>query len=207
MFRTIFHRQIIVKCAFDEACVSVIEEENGGIEQAPSWHLIFANGVAKSQHDWATSLGLFTFMHWRRKWHPTPVLLPGESQGREPGGLPSWGRTESDTTEATRQQQQQPRLILALPWTSRMTLGNFPVLIIGVLIHKWVLITFPHRITERISDRHTKYLAQDLAQSRCSLEGNHWCVANFRMRVPAFGIDFVKGWDEHRGKHLWVVFF
>ena len=33
-------------------------------------------------HDWATSLSLFTFMHWRRKWQPTPVFLPGESQGR-----------------------------------------------------------------------------------------------------------------------------
>ena len=42
-------------------------------------------------HDWATSLSLFTFMHWRRKWQPTPVFLPGESQGREPGGLPSMG--------------------------------------------------------------------------------------------------------------------
>ena len=47
-------------------------------------------------------------MHWRRKWQATPVLLPGESQGR--GGLVGcrlWGRTESDTTEATYQQQQQ----------------------------------------------------------------------------------------------------
>ena len=34
------------------------------------------------RHDWATSLSLFTFMHWRRKWQPTPVSLPGESQGR-----------------------------------------------------------------------------------------------------------------------------
>ena len=33
-------------------------------------------------HDWVTSLSLFTFMHWRRKWQPTPVFLPGESQGR-----------------------------------------------------------------------------------------------------------------------------
>ena len=33
-------------------------------------------------HDWATSLSLFTVMHWRRKWQPTPVFLPGESQGR-----------------------------------------------------------------------------------------------------------------------------
>ena len=33
--------------------------------------------------DWATSLSLFTFLHWRRKWQPTPVFLPGESRGRE----------------------------------------------------------------------------------------------------------------------------
>ena len=33
------------------------------------------------RHDWATSLSLFTFMHWRRKWRSTPVFLPGESQG------------------------------------------------------------------------------------------------------------------------------
>ena len=34
------------------------------------------------RHEWATSLSLFTFMHWRRKWQPTPVFLPGESQAR-----------------------------------------------------------------------------------------------------------------------------
>ena len=51
---------------------------------------------------WATSLSLFTFMHWRRKWQPTPVFLPGESQGqRSLMGCRLWGRTESDTTEAT----------------------------------------------------------------------------------------------------------
>ena len=33
-------------------------------------------------HDWATSLSLFTFMRWRRKWQPTPVFLPGECQGQ-----------------------------------------------------------------------------------------------------------------------------
>ena len=49
-----------------------------------------------------TPLSLFTFLHWRRKWQPTPVFLPGESQGQ--GSLVGrrlWGRTESDTTEAT----------------------------------------------------------------------------------------------------------
>ena len=53
-------------------------------------------------HDSATSLSLFTFMHWRRKWQPTLVFLPGESQGqRSLVGCRLWGRTESDTTEAT----------------------------------------------------------------------------------------------------------
>ena len=48
------------------------------------------------------SLSLFTFMHWRRKWQLTPVFLPGESQGRGSlVGCHLWGRTESDTTEAT----------------------------------------------------------------------------------------------------------
>ena len=53
-------------------------------------------------------------MHWRRKWQPTPVFLPGESQGR--GSLVGrrlWGRTELDTTEATQKQQQQQTLSTA----------------------------------------------------------------------------------------------
>ena len=41
-------------------------------------------------HDWATSLSLFTFMHWRRKWQPTPVFMPGESQGRSLVGCWLW---------------------------------------------------------------------------------------------------------------------
>ena len=40
-----------------------------------------AMGSLRVGHDWATSLSLFTFMHWIRKWQPTPVFLPGESQG------------------------------------------------------------------------------------------------------------------------------
>ena len=47
-------------------------------------------------------LSLFTFMHWRRKWQPTPMCLPGESQGwRSLVGCCLWGHTESDTTEVT----------------------------------------------------------------------------------------------------------
>ena len=59
-------------------------------------------GSQRVRHDWATSLSLSTFMHWRRKWQPTPVFLPGESQGRGSlVGCSPWGRTESDTTKAT----------------------------------------------------------------------------------------------------------
>ena len=36
-------------------------------------------GLLGVGHDWATSLSLFTFMHWRRKWQPTPVFLPLEN--------------------------------------------------------------------------------------------------------------------------------
>ena len=48
-------------------------EEPGGLQSV---------GSERVGHDWTTSLSLFTFMHWRRKWQPTPVFLPGESQGR-----------------------------------------------------------------------------------------------------------------------------
>ena len=58
-------------------------EEPGGLQSM---------GLLRVRHDWATSLSLFTLMHWRRKRQPTPVFLPGESQGwGEPGGLPSMG--------------------------------------------------------------------------------------------------------------------
>ena len=71
-------------------------EEPGGLQSTGS----LGGGSLGGRHDWATSLWLFTFMHWRRKWQPTPVFLPGESQGR--GSLVGChlrGRTESEVTE------------------------------------------------------------------------------------------------------------
>ena len=68
-------------------------EEPGGLQSMGSWRV---------RHDWATSLSLFTFMHWRRRWQPTPVFSPGKSQGRGSlVGCRLWGRTESDTSEVT----------------------------------------------------------------------------------------------------------
>ena len=68
-------------------------EEPGRVQSMGSWRV---------RHDWVTSLLLFTFMHWRRKWQPTPVFLPGESQGRQSlVGCHLWDRTELDTTKVT----------------------------------------------------------------------------------------------------------
>ena len=79
-------------------------EEPGRLQSMGSWRV---------GHDWTTSL--FTFMHWKRQWQPTPVFLPGESQGRRHlVGCHLWGRTESDTTEATQQQQQQQQWLMML---------------------------------------------------------------------------------------------
>ena len=55
-------------------------------------------GSLRVGHDWATSLLLFTFIHWRRKWQPTPVFLNGESQGqRSLLGCHPWDVVQSRT--------------------------------------------------------------------------------------------------------------
>ena len=88
----------------------VLEEEMAPHSSTLAWKIpwmeepgrLQSMGSLRVRHDWATSLSLFSFMHWRRKWQPTPVLLPGESQGQ--GSLVGcclWGRTESDMTEVT----------------------------------------------------------------------------------------------------------
>ena len=60
------------------------------------------------ESDTTERLLIFTFMHWRRKWRPTPVFQPGESQGwGRLVGCHLWGRTESDTTDVTEQPQQE----------------------------------------------------------------------------------------------------
>ena len=58
--------------------------------------------VAKTQTQLSDFTFTFHFHALRRKWQPTPVFLPGESQGRGSlVGCRLWGHTESDTTEAT----------------------------------------------------------------------------------------------------------
>ena len=63
-------------------------EEPGGLQSMASLRV---------GHDWATSLSLFTFMHWGRKWQPTPVFLPGESQGQRSQWAAVYGVAQSRT--------------------------------------------------------------------------------------------------------------
>ena len=85
-------------------------EGNGNPFQSLAWKIPWTEepgrlqsmGSLRVKHDWETSHTLFTFMHWRRKWQPTPVFLPGQSQGwRSLVGCHLWGRIDSDRTEAT----------------------------------------------------------------------------------------------------------
>ena len=94
-------------------------EEPGGLQSMGS------QGV---WHDWRTSLSLFTLTHWRRKWQPTSVFLPGESQGRGSlVGFRLWGRMELDTTEATWQQQQHKELLKA--WVKTVGASERPLVV------------------------------------------------------------------------------
>ena len=54
-------------------------------------------GSRRVGHDWAIALSLFAFMHWRRKWQPTPVFLPGESQGQGAWWAAVYGVAQSRT--------------------------------------------------------------------------------------------------------------
>ena len=86
-------------------CISVLEQEKAMATHSRTlaWEIPWTEEPGRLQsmgslrvgQDWVTSLSIFTFMQWRRKWQPTPVFFPGESwrilEMGEPGGLPSMG--------------------------------------------------------------------------------------------------------------------
>ena len=93
--------------------VYILEKAMAPHSSTLAWKIPWMEKLARLQslgslivgHDWATSFSLFTFMHWRRKSQPTPMFLPGETQGwGSLVGCRLWGRTELDTAEVTQQQ-------------------------------------------------------------------------------------------------------
>ena len=92
---------ILLFCLFfPPYCYLVISCLENPMGRGTWWAAV--HGVAKSQTRLSDFTFTFTFMHRRRKWQPTPVFLPGESQGwRSLVGCRRSGRTESDMTDAT----------------------------------------------------------------------------------------------------------
>ena len=102
-----FHFQFLLKIV--NKCKNTTDrgDRNGTHSSPPAWKMPWMEEPGGLQsmelqrvgHDWATSLS-FCSSFWRRKWHPTPVFLPGESHGqRGLVGCSLWGCTESDTTK------------------------------------------------------------------------------------------------------------
>ena len=92
-------------CSFNQPLLSLSEKAMVPHSSTLAWKIPWTEepgglqsiGSLKVRHDWATSLSLFAFMHWRRKWQPTPVLLPGESRGAWWAAVYGfWGTLTSD---------------------------------------------------------------------------------------------------------------
>ena len=74
-------------CSYLCRVVYFLEKAMATHSSTLAWKIPWMEGPGRLQsmgslgvgYGWATSLSLFTFMHWRRKWQPTPVFLPGES--------------------------------------------------------------------------------------------------------------------------------
>ena len=81
-------------------------------------------GSLRVGYDWATSLSHFTFMHWRRKWQPTPVFLPGESQGWGAWWTAIYGVAQSQTRLKWVSSSCSSRLVITfLPRSERLLIS------------------------------------------------------------------------------------
>jgi len=107
---SVTHFVVSVAGMTDDSCWEIMEKAMATHSSTLAWKIPWTEepgglqsmGLLGIRHDWVTSLSFFTFVHWRRKWQPTPVLLPGISHGwGSLVGCCLWGRTESETTEAT----------------------------------------------------------------------------------------------------------
>ena len=63
-------------------CGASLEKEMAPHSNILAWRIPRTEEPGRVRPNWVTSLSLFTFLHWRRRWQSAPVFLPGESQGR-----------------------------------------------------------------------------------------------------------------------------
>ena len=86
--------------------IEVLEKAMAPHSSTLAWKILWmeaaVHGVAKSWRRLSDFTFTFHFHALEKEWQPTPVFLPGESHGwNSLVGCTTWGRTESDTTEAT----------------------------------------------------------------------------------------------------------
>ena len=78
---------VVCVCVYIYIYISSAEKAMAPHSSTLAWKIPWMEGPGRLQsigsqrvrHDWTASLSLFTFMHWRRQWQPTPGLLPGEN--------------------------------------------------------------------------------------------------------------------------------
>ena len=144
-------------------------------------------GSRRIGHNWVTSLSLFTFMHWRRKWQPTPAFLPGESQGqRSLVGCRLWGRTESDTTEVT-------AAAAAAAHTSKVMLKILQARLQQYMNHELPDVQASFRKGRGIRDQ---------------IANIHWIIEKareFQKNIYFCFIDYAKAFDSVDHNKLWKI--
>ena len=101
-------------------------------------------GLLRVRHHWASSLSLFTFMHWRRKWQPTPVFLPGESHGRGASWAAIYGVAQSRTwlSDSTELNWTSMGSSLPMNWAHVSYIGRW------ILCHwaTWEALIYPLKV-------------------------------------------------------------
>ena len=143
-------------------------EEAGGLQSM---------GLHKVGHDWVISLSHFTFMHWRRKWQPTPVFLPGESQGRGVWWAAVYGVAQSLTR------------LKRLGSSSRLNLGVIPIL---VLFYHIIQLVFQDTSTFTI------YPEMNCFVQFCFYLFHQYCPSSlfFTRIIRTFYIDLLQSVDD-----------
>ena len=103
-------------------------------------------GSLRIGHDWATSLSLFTFMHWRRKWQPTPVFLLGDSQGRGAWSAAVYGVAQSRTRLKQLSSSSSNEDEEFIQWLKKMGVGLRIILTVGLGPSRQLLLWSSHSL-------------------------------------------------------------